>query len=151
MSTLRCASVSASLPLWLAAMRACNTGQQCQAFVRSGKVGQHVGSVGFAVRLQQKGCRMSLRCDSANQIIVPFGGIRRQEECRLPACVMQIVQNSRRVFVRRAVIGRYTRTGFFAGFSSTFGISMVSLSTGFAGAGLVFVLLLRSDPEVLSL
>ena len=49
---------------------------------------------------------MSFRCDSTNQIIVPFGGIRRQEECRLPACVMQIVQNSRRVFVRRAVIGK---------------------------------------------
>lgn len=72
MSTLRCASVSASLPLWLAAMPGCNTGQQRQAFVRSSKIRQHVGSVGFAVRLQQKGCRMSLRCDSANQIIVPF-------------------------------------------------------------------------------
>ena len=29
----------------------CNTGQQRQAFVRSSKIRQHVGSVGFAVRL----------------------------------------------------------------------------------------------------
>ncbi len=129
----------------------CNTGQQRQAFVRSSKIRQHVGSVGFAVRLQQKGCRMSLRCDSANQIIVPFGGIRRQEECRLPACASCRLSRTAAVFsFRRAVIGKIHADRLFRRLFLYLGISMVSLSTGFAG-GMIFVLLLRSDPEVLSL
>ncbi len=73
----------------------CNTGQQRQAFVRSSKDPPACRSVGFAVRLQQKSCRMSLRCDSTNQIIVP---IWRYPSAGRIACASCQIQNSRRVF-----------------------------------------------------
>ena len=82
------------------------TGQQRQTLIGRSQVGQHIRSCGFAVRLQQKRHCVSFRRDPANQIVIPLGCVRRQEERRLSACVMQVIQDSRRIFIRRTVIGK---------------------------------------------